>query len=135
MHFNSARLGAFESRETEAFVQPRSDPSSGAAYSTATPKHQRALALYTTGQFESAAELLRQALLEAPSSELANDIGAAELACGRREQALSQFFLATSLDLGNIEAAANLGTLLAHMERTREAIPYLQKAALKTKDT
>jgi FkbM family methyltransferase len=115
-------------------VQPRSDPSSGAAYSTATPKHQRALALYTTGQFESAAELLRQALLEAPSSELANDIGAAELACGRHEQALSQFFLATSLDPGNIEAAANLGTLLAHMDRTREAIPHLQKAAFKTKD-
>jgi tetratricopeptide (TPR) repeat protein len=114
--------------------QQRSNAISGAAHATAIAKHQRALALYTSGQFESAAELLRQALLEAPSSELANDIGAAELACGRREQALSQFFLATSLDPANIEAVANLGTLLAHMNRMREAIPHLQKAASKTKD-
>ena len=59
---------------------------SALASSTSQEKHQRALALYAGGQFEFAVELLRQALLEAPSSELANDIGAAELACGRREQ-------------------------------------------------
>jgi FkbM family methyltransferase len=100
----------------------------------AIEKHERALALYAGGQFESAAELLRQALLEAPSSELANDIGAAELACGRLEQALAQFFLATSLDPENIEAVANLGTLLAHMDRMREAVPHLQKAAFKAKN-
>ena len=101
---------------------------------TASEKHERALGLYAGGQFESAVELLRQAMLEAPSSELANDFGAAELACGRREQALSQFFLATSLDPENIEAVANLGMLLAHMDRTRDAVPYLQKASFKTKD-
>ena len=101
---------------------------------TASEKHERALGLYAGGQFESAVELLRQAMLEAPSSELANDFGAAELACGRREQALSQFFLATSLDPENIEAVANLGMLLAHVDRTRDAVPYLQKASFKTKD-
>ena len=100
----------------------------------ASGKHERALALYAGGQFESAAELLRQALLEAPSSELANDMGATELACGRREQALAQFFLANSLDPENIEAVANLGTLLAHMDRPRDAIPHLQKAASHAKD-
>jgi FkbM family methyltransferase len=97
-------------------------------------KYERALALYAGGQFESAVELLRQALLEAPSSEIANDMGAAELACGRREQALSQFFLANSLDPENVEVAANLGTLLAHMERLREAIPYLQIAGSHAED-
>jgi FkbM family methyltransferase len=110
-----------------------SSPSVGAS-ARASGKHERALAFYAAGQFESAAELLRQAMLEAPSSELANDIGAAELGCGRREQALSQFFLANSLDPKNTEAVANLGTLLAHMNREREATPYLQEAASNTKD-
>jgi FkbM family methyltransferase len=111
-----------------------SAPHFNAAKSTAGEQHQRALAFYADGQFQSAAELLREALLEAPSSELANDLGATELACDRREQALAQFFLANSLDPENIEAVANLGTLLAHMNRTREAIPYLQRAASQVKD-
>lgn len=108
--------------------------SNGVPATRASGKHERALALYAGGQFEPAAELLRQALLEAPSSELANDMGAAELACGRREQALAQLFLANSLDPKNIEAVANLGTLLAHMDRLREAIPHLQNAASHAKD-
>jgi FkbM family methyltransferase len=108
--------------------------SAGAPVRHAGGKHERALALYAGGQFEAAAELLRQALLEAPSSEFASDMGAAELACGRREQALAQFFLANSLDPENIEAVANLGTLLTHMDRLREAIPHLQKAASHAKD-
>lgn len=108
--------------------------SGGAPVAPASGKHGRALALYAGGQFESAAELLRQALLEAPSAEIANDMAAAELACGRREQALSQFFLANSLDPENVEVTANLGTLLAHMERLREAIPYLQNAGSRAKD-
>jgi FkbM family methyltransferase len=114
--------------------QLKSSSRSAGASARAGDKHERALALYAGGQFESAAELLRQALLEAPSSEIANDIGAAELACGRRGQALAQFFLAVSLDPENIEAAANLGTLLAHMDRIREAIPHLQKAASLAQD-
>jgi FkbM family methyltransferase len=107
---------------------------SSVAKTAANEKHERALAMYARGQFESAAEALRQALREAPSSELANDCGAAELACGHREQALAGFFLATSLDPRNIEAVANLGTLLAHMDRVREAIPHLQIAASGVKD-
>jgi FkbM family methyltransferase len=112
----------------------KSNASFGVTKSTAREKHECALTLYAGGQFESAVGLLRQVLLEAPSSEIANDIGAAELACGRREQALGQFFLATSIDPENIEAVANLGTLLAHMDRMRDAIPHLQKASFKTKD-
>jgi FkbM family methyltransferase len=112
----------------------KSDAHFDAAKSTAGEKHERALAFYAGGQFESAAEILRDALVEAPSSELANDLGAAELACGRREQALAQFFLANSLDPQNVEVVANLGTLLAHMGRVREAIPHLQRAASQAND-
>jgi FkbM family methyltransferase len=104
------------------------------AYLQPSEKHQRALTLYAAGQFDSAAGLFREALRDAPSSELANDLGAAELACGRREHALAQFFLATSLDPGNSEALGNLGTLLARMDRVREAIPHLQNAASAAKD-
>jgi FkbM family methyltransferase len=122
----------------EAFVQqaPQSGPNLrfSPPKSTVNDKHERALALYARGQFEAASELLRKALLEGPSSEFANDFGAAELACGRREQALAQFFLSTSLDPENVEAVANLGTLLAHMDRPRDAIPHLQNAASRAKD-
>jgi FkbM family methyltransferase len=114
--------------------QPGSNLRFSPLTSTANDKHERALALYAGGQFEAAVELLRVALLEGPSSELANDFGAAELACGRREQALSQFFLSISLDPQNVEAVANLGTLLAHMDRLREAIPHLQNAASRAQD-
>jgi FkbM family methyltransferase len=118
----------------QQITHARHGSGSRVAGSISNQKHQRALALYAGGQFEPAAKLLREALLEAPSSELANDIGAAEVACGRREQALAQFFLANSLDPGNFEAVGNLGTLLAHMDRLREAIPHLQKAAFAAKE-
>ena len=115
-------------------LQLKSIPRIEAARLAANSKHQQALALYAGGQFESAAELLRKELLEAPSSDVANDLGATELSCGRREQALAQFFLANSLDPENMEAVANLGTLLAHMDRLREAVPHLQRAASEAKD-
>jgi FkbM family methyltransferase len=138
MHSLRAKLRAFLSRGIEAFVQQvpqlKSIPCPADENAGESGYHQRALALYAEGQFESAADALRRALLAAPSSEIANDMGAAELACGRREQALAQFFLANSLDPQNIEAGANLGTLLAHMGRDREAIPYLQRAASKITD-
>jgi hypothetical protein len=71
----------------EAFVQQAPPPGPNLRFSpaksTANDKHERALALYAGGQFEAAAELLRKALLEGPSSEIANDWGAAELACDR----------------------------------------------------
>jgi FkbM family methyltransferase len=123
---------------TEAYVQQTQQRKSSSHFaeskSAAKYKHERALALYASGQFEPSAELLREALLDAPSSELANDCGAAELACGRREQALAGFFLAVSLDPQNIEAVANLGTLLAQMDRLREAVPHIQQAMYGVKD-
>ena len=96
---------------------------------TAKEKHQRGLALYAGGHYGLAAEAFDDALRDERTSEFANDSGAAELACGRHEQALAKFLLATSIDPENIEAVANLGTLLAGIGRFRDAIPHLQKAA------
>jgi FkbM family methyltransferase len=91
--------------------------------------HQRGLRLYADGQYQEAAALLQSALRDEATSERANDCAAAHLACGNREQALADFLLAASLDAENMDAAANLGILLASLGRFREAIPYLQKSA------
>jgi FkbM family methyltransferase len=138
MHRKAYGYARLNRAPTEAYVQQTQQRNSSSRFSdaksAARDKHERALALYAGGQFEASAKLLREALMEAPSSEFANDCGAAELACGRREQALAGFFLAASLDPKNIEAIANLGTLLAQMDRIREAIPHLQQAMHEIKD-
>jgi FkbM family methyltransferase len=102
------------------------------ASTSAREDHRKGLQHYAHGQYEEAAALLQRAMKEEATSERANDCAAAELACGRREQALATFLLAVSLDAENIEAAANLGTLLASLGRVRDAIPYLQEAAARS---
>jgi FkbM family methyltransferase len=96
---------------------------------SARENHQRGLRLYADRQYQEAAALLQAALQDEATSERANDCAAAHLACGNREKALADFLLAASLDAENMEAAANLGILLASLARFREAIPYLQKSA------
>lgn len=110
-----------------------SNPSLSAKFA-AKEKHRRGLALYAGGKYEPAAAALDEALREDRTSEIANDSAAAELACGRHEQALAKFLLATSIDPENFEAVANLGTLLAQIGRVREAIPHLQRAAGRVSD-
>jgi hypothetical protein len=46
-------------------------------------RHSEGVQLYAEGRFAGAAKFLHEALRDSPSSELANDWGAAELACGR----------------------------------------------------
>lgn len=96
----------------------------------AAEKHHTGVRLYTEGQFEAAARILREALCEEPCSELANNWGVAELACLRPDTAEQGFAQALALDANNAPAAANLGALLAKQGRAKEAIPLLQKAAL-----
>jgi tetratricopeptide (TPR) repeat protein len=96
---------------------------------SAQENHQRGLRLYADRQYQEAAAFLQAALQDEATSERANDCAAAYLACGNREKALADFSLAASLDAENIDAAANLGILLASLARFREAIPYLQKSA------
>jgi tetratricopeptide (TPR) repeat protein len=96
---------------------------------SAQENHQRGLRLYADRQYQEAAAFLQAALQDEATSERANDCAAAYLACGNREKALADFLLAASLDAENMDAAANLGILLASLARFREAIPYLQKSA------
>ena len=92
-------------------------------------KHSKGVQLYAEDRFEDAARLLQEAVREEATSELANDWGAAELACGRVGQAEQGFTQALRLDTSNTEAAANLGALLASQDRAQEAIPLLESAA------
>jgi tetratricopeptide (TPR) repeat protein len=114
---------------TMELVSLRSFNSNPAGKASAQENHQRGLRLYADRQYQEAAAFLQAALQEEATSERANDCAAAYLACGNREKALADFLLAASLDGENMDAAANLGILLASLARFREAIPYLQKSA------
>ena len=96
---------------------------------SATERHSEGLRLYALGCFEEAAREIEAAFRDSPSSELANDWGAAELACGRVESAQESFVQALRLDAANADAAANLGALLSSQGRAAEAIPFLERAA------
>jgi FkbM family methyltransferase len=97
---------------------------------SASLRHRRATQLYSAGRYAEASATLCEALQEGVTSELTNDWAAAELACGHAAAAEEGFARALTLDPGNIQAAANLGALLATFGRAKEALPYLQKAAL-----
>ena len=58
-----------------------------AAVTLAQQQHLEGVRLYGEGCFEVAARMLEAAFRQRPSTELANDWGAAELACGRAETA------------------------------------------------
>jgi SAM-dependent methyltransferase len=91
-------------------------------------KHQTGIRLYAEGHFEDASRILREALVEDVTSEIANDWAAAELACGHAEVAEQGFTQALRLDARNVEAAANLSALLAGLGRIDEAIAVLEQA-------
>jgi FkbM family methyltransferase len=98
--------------------------------SSAKAKHEEAAQLYAEGRYADASAALQEALQEEVTSELTNDWAAAELACGRTAAAQVGFSRALALDPSNVQAAANLGVLLATLGRADEAIPYLEKASL-----
>src|SRR5437868_4668973 len=90
-------------------------------------RHSEGLRLYALGRFEDAGREMEAAFGDHPSSELANDLGAAELACGRVQNAQERFVQALRLDETNADAAANLGALLSSQGRAAEAIPFLER--------
>ena len=98
-------------------------------------RHSEGLRLYGLGRFEEAAREMEAAFQENPTSELANDWGAVELACGRVQSAQQSFVQALRLDDGNVDAAANLGALLSSQGRAAEAIPFLERAAMRGDST
>ena len=95
-------------------------------------QHSEGVRLYQQGKFEEAAKMLEAGFREQPNSEMANDWGAAELASGRIASAERGFAEALRLDSTNVDAAANLGALLAGQGRAKEAVPFLELAALRS---
>ena len=98
---------------------------------SAIERHSEGLRLYALGRFEDAVREMEAAFQDSPSSELANDLGAAELACGRVQSAQDNFVQSLRLDANNADAAANLGALLSSQGRAAEAIPFLERATLR----
>ena len=90
-------------------------------------KHEMGVRLYQAGRFQEACKVLGEALGEGVTSELANDWGAAELACGHADRAEQGFVRALKLDATNAEAAENLGVLLGGLGRVAEAICVLEQ--------
>jgi Flp pilus assembly protein TadD len=100
-----------------------------------TPKgmHELGLRLYSEGRMEEALAQFWAALKAKETSERWNDWAAAQHALGFILQAESGFRKAFEMDKSNLQAAANLGSLLVAHGRPIEAAPFLL-AALKTPD-
>jgi hypothetical protein len=102
----------------EILVMPRNQ-------SAPTSETLRAAAnLLTERRLDEAAQLLRDAIAAAESSELWNDWAVVQLALAERA-----FRRAFELDPWNAEAAAHLGILLFSMGKITEAESFLREAA------
>ena len=97
---------------------------------SAEEKHARGVELYGGGRFQEAFTVLEEALRESEPApaHFWNDWSAAAFACGYTDKAEEGFRNAVALNATDSEAAANLGTLLASLGRTEEAIPFLETA-------
>jgi predicted O-methyltransferase YrrM len=89
-------------------------------------KHERALDSYRRGQLDAAIWQLGEALKEQETSERWNDWATMLLLSQRYAEAEVCYRQALQLEMGNRQAAENLGILLASSERTREALRCLE---------
>jgi trehalose 2-sulfotransferase len=97
---------------------------------SAEEKYSKGIRLYSEGRFREALAVLEDALRNAqdPRAEFWNDWGVAALACGEVEKAERGFRSALDLSPEDIQAAENLGVLLAGLGRPGEAIPFLARS-------
>lgn len=86
-----------------------------------------ALQCINHGDYQQASQLFAQAVAESPTSNLFNDLGFAQLTCGRVEEAERSFRQALAIAPDNTQAAINLGALLANTNRTEAAVPWLER--------
>lgn len=91
-------------------------------------KHERALDSYRRGRFDDAVHLLGEALHERETSELWNDWASAQIAARRIADAERGLRRALELNPDNLDAAANLGALLAASGRYSEALRFLEQS-------
>src|SRR5580704_3062964 len=94
-------------------------------------KHSKGVRLYAEGRFREALVVLEDALSDGGDAraEFWNDWGVAALACDDAEKAEKGFRRALELSPEDMHAVANLGVLLAGLDRPGEAIPLLTKSA------
>jgi Tfp pilus assembly protein PilF len=86
-------------------------------------------------EFDKAAALLGECLLEEQTSERWNDWATARFFAGRSAEAEGGYRRALDMSSQNTQAAENLGTLLAGQGRGEEAIPFLETAISSTGNT
>lgn len=100
---------------------------------SAGEKHAKGVQLYSEGRFREALTALEGAVNHGGNAraEYWNDWGAAALACGDAKKAEIGFRRALELSPEDVQAAGNLGALLAGLDRPGEAIPFLAHAASK----
>jgi Tfp pilus assembly protein PilF len=79
-------------------------------------------------EFDKAAALLGECLLEEQTSERWNDWATARFFAGRSAEAEGGYRRALDMNSQSAQAAENLGTLLAGQGRGEEAIPFLETA-------
>ncbi len=91
--------------------------------------HQLGIELYQQGRIQEAVHLFAAALWRKESSEVWNDWATAQMACGNPEEAEAGYRRALELSSDNLEAAGNLGVLLARQGRPREAVTFLEQGA------
>jgi GT2 family glycosyltransferase/SAM-dependent methyltransferase len=91
-------------------------------------KHARAVRLFTAGEKSDALGLLREVLGEQDNSEVWSDWAAVQFSLNAASEAEKGFRLALQLDQENLQAAGNLGVLLASAGRFAEARPFLMKS-------
>jgi FkbM family methyltransferase len=89
-------------------------------------KYNKAVHLFQEGDYDNAALLLAESLLEEQTSERWNDWATAKFLAGHPTDAEGGYRRALDVDPQNVQAVANLGALLAGQQRYAEAIPLLE---------
>ena len=82
--------------------------------------------LFEQGRLEEASDGFRKLLVQQESSKAWSDWATVQLACERISDAEQGLRRALAFDAQNQQAARKLGILLANLEKSQEAIPYLQ---------
>jgi Flp pilus assembly protein TadD len=90
-------------------------------------KHQQAVQHFRDGRLEEALHLLGEAIAEDETSERWNDWAAIQLAARNMTDAEKGLRRALQLQPENLQAAANLGAVLATLGKIEEAIPLLER--------
>jgi Flp pilus assembly protein TadD len=86
--------------------------------------------LYAAGQFEQAASVYGQLLRQSPRDpKLLVRLGATEYQLGSFERAEKLFRTAVAVEPNLAAAQIGLGTSLLALDRSREAVPFLERAA------